>query len=70
MCMRWRSTPKERLYGIWGATGWLVKIDKKTGSYVQVGKTGLHPISVDDYGVNSLAFGNDGALYWSVHIKA
>ena len=53
------------LYGIWGATGWLVKIDKKTGSYVQVGKTGLHPISVDDYGVNSLAFGNDGALYWS-----
>lgn len=56
---------KGELYGIWGATGWLVKIDKKTGSYVQVGKTGLHPISVDDYGVNSLAFGNDGALYWS-----
>ena len=53
------------LYGIWGATGWLVKIDKKTGSYVQVGKTGLYPISVDSYGVNSLAFGNDGALYWS-----
>lgn len=53
------------LYGIWGSTGWLVKIDKKTGSYVQVGKTGLYPISVDSYGVNSLAFGNDGALYWS-----
>lgn len=30
-----------------------------------MGKTGLYPISVDSYGVNSLAFGNDGALYWS-----
>lgn len=53
------------LYGIWGATGWLVKIDKATGSYVQIGRTGLYPVGLDNYGVNSMAFGNDGKLYWS-----
>lgn len=53
------------LYGIWGATGWLVKIDKKTGTYVQIGRTGLYPVGIDSFGVNSMAFGNDGKLYWS-----
>lgn len=53
------------LYGIWGATGWLVKIDKKTGEFTQIGKTGLYPVPPEKYGVNSMAFGNDGVLYWS-----
>lgn len=53
------------LYGIWGASSWLIKIDKKTGSYEQIGKTGLYPVLPEDYGVNSMAFGSDGVLYWS-----
>ncbi len=53
------------LYGIWGTTGWLVKIDKKTGAYEQIGRTGLYPVLPENYGVSSMAFGSDGVLYWS-----
>lgn len=48
------------LYGIWGWTGWLVKIDTKTGKIEQIGKTGVDP----DYN-NSMTFGADGVLYWT-----
>lgn len=48
------------LYGIWGYTGWLIKIDKKTGKYEQIGKTGVYP----EYN-NTMTFGSDGVLYWA-----
>ena len=43
------------IYAIWGYTGWLVKLDKKTGRYTQIGKTGIYP----EYN-NTMAFGSDG----------
>lgn len=48
------------IYAIWGYTGWLVKLDKKTGRYTQIGKTGVYP----EYN-NTMAFGTDGVLYWA-----
>ena len=48
------------IYAIWGYTGWLVKLDKKTGRYTQIGKTGIYP----EYN-NTMAFGSDGVLYWA-----
>jgi hypothetical protein len=49
------------LYGIWGYTGWLVKINPKTGLVDQIGRTGIYP----GY-QNSLTFDDTtGKLYWS-----
>ncbi len=49
------------LYGIWGYTGWLVKIDPKTGVVDQIGRTGIYP----GY-QNSLTFDDTtGKLYWA-----
>ncbi len=48
------------LYGV-GSTGWLYKIDKKTGAQVPVGHTGLYPVDR-----NSMTFDDaTGRLYWA-----
>ncbi|MCM1309440.1 MAG: choice-of-anchor J domain-containing protein [Bacteroides sp.] len=48
------------IYGIWGYTGWLIKVDPKTGRYEQIGKTGFSPAYI-----NSLTFDDaTGKLYW------
>lgn len=48
------------IYGIWGYTGWLIKINPQTGRYEQIGKTGFAP----QY-YNSLTFDDaTGKLYW------
>lgn len=51
------------IYGIWGYTGWLIKIDPKTGRYEQIGKTGFAPAYI-----NSLTFDDaTGKLYWTAN---
>lgn len=51
------------IYGIWGYTGWLIKIDPKTGRYEQIGKTGFAPAYI-----NSMAFDDaTGKLYWTAN---
>lgn len=51
------------LYGIWGYTGWLIKINPRTGAYEQIGRTGRYP----GY-VNSLTFDDaTGKLYWAAN---
>lgn len=48
------------IYGIWGYTGWLIKINPTTGRYEQIGKTGFSPAYI-----NSLTFDDaTGKLYW------
>lgn len=54
------------IYGIWGYTGWLIKINPATGTYEQIGRTGFSP----GY-VNSLAFDDaTGKLYWTANDDA
>jgi len=51
------------IYGIWGYTGWLIKIDPKTGRYEQIGKTGFEPSYT-----NSMTFDDaTGKLYWAAN---
>lgn len=57
------ANAKGEIYGIWGYTGWLIKIDSKTGSYEQIGRTGFSPSYI-----NSLAFDDaTGKLYWTAN---
>lgn len=57
------ANAKGEIYGIWGYTGWLIKIDPKTGRYEQIGKTGFSPSYI-----NSLTFDDaTGKLYWTAN---
>lgn len=57
------ANAKGEIYGIWGYTGWLIKIDPKTGVYEQIGRTGFSPSMI-----NSLTFDDaTGKLYWSAN---
>ncbi len=57
------ANAKGEIYGIWGYTGWLIKIDPKTGRYEQIGRTGFSP----EY-INSLTFDDaTGKLYWTAN---
>ncbi|MDE7403086.1 MAG: choice-of-anchor J domain-containing protein [Muribaculaceae bacterium] len=59
-CFAIAANSKGEIYGIWGYTGWLIKVDPKTGLYEQIGKTGFSP----GY-INSLTFDDaTGKLYW------
>lgn len=54
------------IYGIWGATGWLIKINPKTGTYEQIGRLGVYPGDFARGYVNSLTFDDaTGKLYWA-----
>ncbi len=60
-CFAIAANTKGEIYGIWGYTGWLIKVNPKTGSYEQIGRLGVYP----DY-VNSLTFDDaTGKLYWA-----
>ncbi|MDE5660648.1 MAG: choice-of-anchor J domain-containing protein [Muribaculaceae bacterium] len=57
------ANKKGEIYGIWGWTGWLIKVDPKTGRYEQIGKTGFAPALI-----NSLTFDDaTGKLYWTAN---
>lgn len=57
------ANSKGEIYGIWGYTGWLIKINPATGRYEQIGRTGFSP----GY-VNSMTFDDaTGKLYWTAN---
>lgn len=62
-CFAIAANAKGELYGIWGYTGWLIKINPENGRYEQIGRTGFSPSYV-----NSLTFDDaTGKLYWTAN---
>lgn len=60
------ANSKGEIYGIWGWTGWLIKVDPQTGRYQQIGKTGFAPALI-----NSMTFDDaTGKLYWCANDAA
>ena len=60
-CFAIAANAQGEIYGIWGYTGWLIKVNPKTGAYEQIGRTGVSP----EY-INSLTFDDaTGKLYWA-----
>lgn len=56
------ANAKGEIYGVWGYTGWLIKVDPKTGNYEQIGRLGVAP-GEDS---NTLTFDDaTGKLYWT-----
>lgn len=68
-CFAIAANKEGELYGIWGYTGWLIKINPRTGEYVQIGTTGVYPGDLQDDGyINSLTFDDStGKLYWAAN---
>lgn len=61
-CFAIAANKAGEIYGIWGYTGWLIKVDPKTGKYEQIGTTGVYP----GENTNSLCFDDEtGKLYWT-----
>lgn len=60
-CSAIAANAKGEIYCIWGYTGWLYKVDAKTGKQEPIGRTGIYP--GDD--CNTLTFDDaTGKLYW------
>lgn len=61
-CFAIAANAQGEIYGVWGYTGWLIKVDPKTGKYEQIGKLGIYP-GEDS---NTLTFDDaTGKLYWT-----
>ena len=61
-CFAIAANKAGEIYGIWGYTGWLIKVNPKTGKYEQIGLTGVYP----GENTNSLCFDDaTGKLYWT-----
>lgn len=61
-CFAIAANKEGEIYGIWGYTGWLVKVNPGTGEYEQIGTTGVCP----GENTNSLCFDDEtGKLYWT-----